>query len=96
MGKHLLWTVGEKKAAVGVFLTQTEQVNIVLKLCLCIRLVESWEGRAPRMKTRYLMCSNILSCCLKSCLESTEKPLLPLRPDASAAVLSSAAPWGGD
>lgn len=39
-GKHLLWTVGEKKAAVGVFLTHTEQVNIVLKLCLCIRLVE--------------------------------------------------------
>lgn len=47
------------------------------------------------MKTWNLMCSNILSC-LKSCLESSAKPLLPLRPDASAAVLSSAAPWGGD
>lgn len=30
----------KKEAAVGIFLTHTEQVNIVLKICLCIRLVE--------------------------------------------------------
>lgn len=39
-GENLLWTVEEKEAAVGVSLTRTEQVKMVLKICLCIRLVE--------------------------------------------------------